>query len=162
MERFLNRLLQVETIVAGVFYVCAATILFGDVVLRELFGDSIWGGQRMAVLFANGSALIGLGVATALNRHIRPSVLDNLFAASWQPLISRLGHLFSAGVLFAGAYFCVLLVLDNKHMGFTTPPLDLEVWIPQLALPYGLASAGLRYLAFAIQPDLQPSELELS
>ncbi|WP_193140916.1 TRAP transporter small permease [Meridianimarinicoccus sp. MJW13] len=156
MKRFLSALLTVETLVAGVFYAIAAAILFADVISRELFASPIWGGQRMAVLLANGSALIGIAVAVALNRHIRPSVLDGAIPARFDPVTVRLGHLVGAAVMFGGAYFGALLVLDNKAMGFTTPPLKLEVWIAQLVLPYGFASAGLRYLFFAIDPDLQP------
>lgn len=160
MKAFLNALLRLETLVAGAFYAIAAAILFADVIGREVFSSPIWGGQRMAVLLANGAALIGLGVAVALNRHIRPSVLDGVTPERLVPLVTRLGHLVSAAVFFSGAYFGALLVLDNKMMGFTTPPLDLEIWIPMLALPYGLASAGLRSLIFAGWPDLQPEQQE--
>ena len=156
MKRFLSAFLTVETLVAGVFYTIAAAILFADVVAREVFASPIWGGQRMAVLLANGSALIGIGVAVALNRHIRPSVLDGVFPARFDPVVVRLGHIAGASVLFVGAYFGALLVLENKSMGFTTPPLKREIWIAQLALPYGFASAGLRYVFFAIDPSLQP------
>ncbi|NRB16351.1 MAG: TRAP transporter small permease [Rhodobacteraceae bacterium] len=162
MGGFLKGLLTVETLVAGAFYTIAAAILFADVVSRELLSHSIWGGQRAAVLLANGAALIGISVAVGLNRHIRPSVLDGVVPQRLLPAATRLGHLVSASVMFSGAYFGALLVLENKAMGFTTPPLDLEIWIPQLALPYGLASAGLRYLIFAIQPGLQPKEQEVS
>lgn len=160
MRRILEILLRLETWVAGAFYAIAAAILFADVVSREIFNQSIWGGQRMAVLLANGSALVGISVAVALNRHIRPNVLDHVFPARMQRLVTRAGHVVSAGVLFVGAYFAVLLVMDNRAMGFTTPPLDLQIWIPQLALPYGLAAAGARYLAFAAYPDLQPAPSE--
>lgn len=156
MKRFLSALLTVETLVAGAFYTIAAAILFADVIARELFDSPIWGGQRIAVLLANGSALIGIAVAVALNRHIRPSVLDGAIPARFDPVTVRVGHLLGAAVMFAGAYYGALLVLENRSMGFTTPPLKLEIWIAQLAFPYGFASAGLRYLFFAIDPELQP------
>lgn len=157
MKRFLSALLTVETLVAGAFYAIAAAILFADVISRELFSNPIWGGQRMAVLLANGSALIGIAVAVALNRHIRPSVLDRAIPARFDPVTIRAGHVVGALVMFAGAYFGAMLVMENKAMGFTTPPLKLEIWIAQLALPYGFASAGLRYMFFAIDPTLQPA-----
>jgi TRAP-type C4-dicarboxylate transport system permease small subunit len=160
MRGFLRGLLAVETLAAGAFYTIAAAILFADVISREIFSQSIWGGQRIAVLLANAAALIGIAVAVALHRHIRPSVLDNVVPDRLVPLVTRIGNLVSAAVMFCGAYFGALLVLDNREMGFTTPPLDLEIWIPQLALPYGLASAGLRFLIFAVQPELQPDEQE--
>ena len=162
MRSFLNGLLAFETIVAGAFYTIAAAILFADVVARELFSQSIWGGKRIAVLLANAAALIGIGVAVALHRHIRPSVLDGVVPTKFLPVSLRIGHLVSASVLLAGAYFGTLLVLDNKDMGFTTPPLNLEIWIAQLALPYGLASAGLRYLIFAVDPQLEPQEKDVA
>ena len=160
MKRFLSALLTVETLVAGAFYTIAAAILFADVISRELFSNSIWGGQRMAVLLANGSALIGIAVAVALNRHFRPSVLDRVIPQRFDMVTARTGHVIAALVMFAGAYFGALLVLENRAMGFTTPPLKLEIWIAQLALPYGFASAGLRYLFFAIDPALQPAQDE--
>lgn len=162
MRSFLKGLLTVETLVAGAFYTIAAAILFADVISRELFSQSIWGGQRIAVLLANAAALIGIAVAVALHRHIRPSVLDIVVPDALLPLVTRVGNLVSSAVMFCGAYFGALLVLDNKEMGFTTPPLDLEIWVPQMALPYGLASAGLRYLIFTLQPELQPDEQEVS
>ncbi|MCI5102126.1 TRAP transporter small permease [Phaeobacter italicus] len=156
MKRFLSALLTVETLVAGAFYAIAAAILFADVISREFLNSPIWGGQRIAVLLANGSALIGIAVAVALNRHIRPSVLDGAIPARFDPVTLRAGHFVGASVMFAAAYFAAMLVLENRAMGFTTPPLKLEIWIAQLALPYGFASAGLRYLFFAIDPSLQP------
>ena len=161
MEQFLKNLLRFETIIAGVFYTIAAAILFADVISREVFAQPIWGGQRIAVLLANAAALIGIAVAVALHRHIRPSLLDKAVPSQFLPLLLKVGNLVSAVVMFFGAYYGAILVLDNKMMGFTTPPLDLEIWIPMLALPYGLASAGLRYLIFAIQPELQPQEQEI-
>ena len=155
MEAFLRWLLRVETLVAGAFYAVAAGILFADVVAREVFATPIWGGQRSAVLLANAAALIGIGVAVALNRHIRPSILDGVTPERFVPVVTRLGHLVAATVFMVGAYYGAVLVLDNREMGFNTPPLDLKISIPQLALPYGLASAGLRSLLFAVRPDLQ-------
>lgn len=162
MATLLKRLLQVETLVAGLFYALAASLLFADVIGREVFSQSIWGSQRSAVLLANGAALIGISVAVSLNRHIRPSLLDFAAPKTMVPGIKRVGSLISSVVMFSGAYFALLLVLGNKDMGFTTPPLKLEIWIPQLALPYGLASAGLKYFVFAFLPDLEPEESEVN
>lgn len=160
MARFLRGYLFVETFVAGAFYVAAAAILFADVVAREIFSTPIWGGQRIAVLLSNGAALIGIGVATALNRHIRPNILDGIIPARFEPIVVRAGSFFSALIFFGGAWFGMQLMLDNRSMGFTTPPLTLQIWIAQLALPYGLASAGMRALIFAFWPELCPKAQE--
>ena len=158
MKWFLSRLLVVETIVAGAFYAIAAALLFGDVIGRELFDAPIWGSQRSAVLLANAAALIGIGVAFALNRHIRPNILDHVVPARFERQLKFVSHLFAAAVLFYGAYLATHFVAFNRELGFTSPPLDLEIWIPQLALVYGFATAGLRSLIFAFDPDLVPDE----
>jgi TRAP-type C4-dicarboxylate transport system permease small subunit len=158
MKKFLDYLLKAETIAAGVVYTLAAVILFADVMSRELFGNSIWGSQRIAVLFANAAAFIGIGVATAMDRHIRPVIMDNVFPESFDSVIERLGNLLAALVLFTGAYFAVELVLSNREMGFTANPLDLKIWIPQCILPYGLISAGVRYLIFCLFPGTHPTK----
>jgi TRAP-type C4-dicarboxylate transport system permease small subunit len=157
MCKFLDGLLKVETLVAGVFYALAAGILFADVFSREILDSAIWGSQRIAVLFSNASALIGIGVAASMNRHIRPVILDKIFPESFVPMVERTGNAFAAFVLFSGCYFSILLVMGNYELGFTANPLALKIWIPQCALPYGMATAGLRYLIFALFPDTHPN-----
>lgn len=158
MKSFLSYLTAAETVLAGACYALAGALLFCDVALREIFSTSIWGAQRAAVLSANGAALLGIAIAAGLNRHLRPTFLDNIAPKAVQPCLLRIGHAVSAATLFCGAYYGAVLVLENREMGFTTPPFDLEIWIPQVALPYALASAGIRYLCFAVNPDLQPTE----
>lgn len=156
MQRILSRLLAVETLIAGLFYVVAATLLLADVVSREVLNQSIWGAPRLAVLVSNASALIGISVAVSLNRHIRPPLLDWLFPDRFLPATQRFGFLISGLVMLVGCYFAILYVLANYRMGFTSAPLDLRVWIPQLALPYCMASAAFKYLSYAAAPDLAP------
>ncbi len=156
MNGVLAKILKLEVLVAGLFYGLAAGILVIDVVSREIFGQSIWGAQRMAVLLANGAALIGIGVAVGLGRHIRPPLLDFIVKDSYLPYVQRIGHFISSLVCFIGAYYASLLVLSNKQMGFTAVPLDLQIWVAQTALIYGLASSGMRYLIFMLRPALAP------
>lgn len=158
MKGFLGCLMTVETVLASVFCTLAVAFLFGDVIAREVLSTPIWGAQRAALLSSNAAALLGMAIAVGLNRHLRPTVLDWVLPEALQGAGQRLGHLVSAATLLAGAWYATLLVLDNRAMGFTAPPLSLQIWIPQIALPYALASSGLRYLCFAFRPDLLPVE----
>lgn len=158
--RFLNTLLRIETLFAGAFYAIAAAILFSDVIAREIFAQSIWGGQRIAVILANAAGLIGIAVALQLNRHIRPSIMNFSLKPKLEQIRIRAGHVFAGSVFAAGTYYAILLVIDNRDMGFTTPPLDLKIWIPQLALVYGLASTSLRCFIFGAFPGFEPKSGE--
>jgi hypothetical protein len=40
--------------------------------------------------------------------------------------------------------------------GDRAPVLYFVVWPLQLVIPYAFASAGLKHLAYALQPDLKP------
>lgn len=160
MKSFLEKLLAVETLVATVLYIGVAAILFADVMSREILGTSIWGGQRIAVLLANGAALLGLAIATAKGAHIRPVVADKVVPERFEPILLRLSDLFAALVFAAGAWYAWVFVNDNRHMGFTILPLDWPQWIPQLVLVYGLFSTSLRYFIFAAIPDTRPQAEE--
>lgn len=150
--------LKLETAIAAVFYIGAASLLFADVVSRELFSQPIWGAVRSAVFLANGAALIGISIAVATGAHLRPNLLDNLFTGAAKERLIRAGYLLSAMVMFSGTVLGVQLVLGNREMGFTAPPLDFPIWIAQLALPYGFASAGLRYLLLTFHPEIAVKE----
>ena len=158
--RLLTYLLRLETVVAGAFYAIAAAILFSDVVARELLENSIWGGQRIAVILANAAGLMGIAVALQLNRHIRPSIMNFTLGSKLEIWRVRAGHIF-AGLTFAFAtYYAYILMIENRDMGFTTPPLDLKIWIPQLSLVYGLGSTSIRCFIFGALPHLEPSSVE--
>ena len=124
--RLLTYLLRLETIVAGAFYAIAAAILFSDVVARELLENSIWGGQRIAVILANAAGLMGIAVALQLNRHIRPSVMNFSLGGKREIWRIRAGHVF-AGTIFAfRTYYAYILLSENRDMDLATPPLDLK------------------------------------
>ena len=158
--RLLNIILRAETLIAGAFYASAAAILLSDVVAREIFADSIWGGQRIAVILANAAGLIGIAVALQLNRHIRPTIMQFKLKGAFEQMRIRAGHIFAAIVFGLATYYATILMLENRDMGFTTPPLDLKIWIPQLSLVYGLGSTTLRCFIYAIVPAFEPSSEE--
>lgn len=153
MNKLLKYWLGVETIVSMVLYMGAASLLFADVVARELFNQPIWGAVRSAVFMANGAALIGISIAVAKGTHLRPNIFDYLPPPHLRRSIKRIGFLLSSIVMLGCTYLAVVFVLENRDLGFTAPPLDFPIWIAQLALPYGLCSAGLRYLTLVINPE---------
>ncbi|MEZ5450308.1 MAG: hypothetical protein R3E89_15510 [Thiolinea sp.] len=77
-----------------------------------------------------------------------------LFRSAGVPTITRISFLVSALVMAGGAYLAMQLVLENKELGFTAPPLSFPIWIAQLALPVWFCFGGPALLTFGVHPEL--------
>jgi len=159
---------RIECRVASVAFTLIAALLIVDVVGRELLAPAlravglpigatgIPGGQKIAVYAMVIGAFCGIGIATATNSHLVPRVGFGWVPQRWSGTVGRLGDLFTAGFMFAVAWFGIQFVLDSRATGMRAPVLGWEVWPFQLAIPAGFASAAVRYLAFAWFPGLKP------
>ncbi|MEZ5479577.1 MAG: TRAP transporter small permease subunit [Thiolinea sp.] len=106
---------------------------------------------------ANGAALIGISVAIATGTHLRPRLLDHLVPERWSPTITRISFLVSALVM-AGVLSGHAAGAGKQGAGFYRATAVVPIWIAQLALPYGFASAALR-LTFGVHPELASKEV---
>ena len=151
---FLTRnLLRLEAFVAVCAYVLTAGLLLSEVIARELFTESIWGSQKIAVFAAIIAGSLGLAIATSENAHLRPSFADGLLPYGW---VDRLGDVLSA-LLFAGfGYFAIVFVQESIEYKDVAEVIRIPLWPIQIVLPYAFFSSALRHLIFAVEPDLKP------
>ncbi|MDK3075395.1 TRAP transporter small permease [Sedimentitalea sp. JM2-8] len=162
-----------ERWIAVVAFSLIGFLIFADVAGREFIGPvgralglemgatGVYGAGKMALFLLVIAAFAGLGVSVATGAQIVPRIAFKWIPASWGPVADRLGNLVSAAVFFATAYYGALFVISSRSIGTVMPGLDWPVWIIQTAIPIGFASAGLRYLAFAIWPQSAPVREEL-
>ena len=155
MKRLVHTLRLIEAIVATAAYAAVAGLLMADVIGRELFQSSIFGGQQLAVYGAIIAGFLGLTLATSDNAHLRPEFMDFVFRRHEQ-LAARMGDLMSAVFFFLSAYVAWTFVAISWEAGDRAPVLYFVVWPLQLIIPYAFASAGLKHLIFASRPDLKP------
>ncbi len=144
----------VESIVATIAYAAVATLLIVDVVGRELFATSFLGAQQVAVYGAIIAGFLGLTLATSDNAHLRPGFMDFVFAKN-EVLVKRIGDFVSAVFFFASALVAANFVGISMGSGDRAPVLYFFVWPLQLVIPYAFISAGVKHLAFGIQPQLK-------
>lgn len=157
MAAFLRNLLKVESFVAAVAYGLVAALLLGEIVAREIFSETIWGSQKMAVFAAIYAGFMGLTLATAGNSHLRPQFADNWWPRRLHVKVERFGDVLS-GVIFWGlAGSAVSYVMDSYTFGDRAAVLYNPLWWIQVIIPYALFSSGLRHMAFALRPALKPS-----
>ena len=74
--RLLEALRRLESAITAVAYTVVAALLVGDVLARELFGSSIWGAQKLAVLVTVFAAFCGFSLVTHANQQLRINLAD--------------------------------------------------------------------------------------
>jgi len=157
--RLLSSLFGLEAVVAVTAYAVIATLLITDVTLREVFGTSIYGALRSSVYLMIITGFLGLGLAAARGRHLRPRFADGLIPARFTVITTRLGDLIMAAVLLGFAWVSVRFVLDAREFGDMARIIGIPLWYLHLVVPYAFLSTALRYLIFAGWPVLRPEEV---
>jgi TRAP-type C4-dicarboxylate transport system permease small subunit len=148
--------------VATFFYAALAVILLADVVGRELFGEGIFGAQRVAVFFTIIAGNFGLALAAAAGSHIRPRVADHWLPERYGPAMDRFADILTGVVLLAVAYFALQLVQQSFDFETVSPTIDWPIWPVQAVIPFGYGVAALHYFIFAIFPPLRPRQVQVS
>lgn len=173
VRNFLNAWHQVEVWVAVLAFSAIALLLIYDVVLREAIipilglvgidGRSLvlYGSQKIAVYLLILGAFAGIGIATWTGAQLVPKVGERIVPRAWDVSANRVADLFTFAFLTAVTVIATIYVYDTYLSGQRgSSGVSIEVWKVQIALPLGFASAAVRYLAFAIWPDVRPEDGE--
>ncbi len=157
--RVLAGVFALESTVAVAGYAIVATLLILDVGLRELFGTSIYGAQRVSVYIMIVTGFLGLGLAAAQGRHLRPRFADGLIPSRLAEAATRLGDVLMTVVLLTFAWIGVRFVLEAREFEDMARVIDIPLWYLHLIVPYAFAATALRYALFALYPPLRPEEV---
>ena len=157
-RQVLTILFNFEALLAVTAYLMIAGLLLTDVVMREFFGNSIWGAQRISVYLMIITGFLGLGLATSKGRHLRPRFADALIPKEFVGPADRIGSIIMM-IVFAG--FVIISIQFTREAfiyGDLARTIKFPLWVIQLVVPYAFASTAVRYLIYAILPDLKPEE----
>jgi TRAP-type C4-dicarboxylate transport system permease small subunit len=157
--RVLAYVFMLESVIAVAGYAIVAGLLVVDVALRELVGTSVYGAQRISVYVMIITGFLGLGLAAAQGRHLRPRFADGLIPVGLTRAAPRLGDLIMTAVLLGFAWIGVRLVLEAHEFEDMARIIDIPLWYLHLIVPYAFATTALRYALFALYPALRPEEV---
>ncbi len=162
---------QIEVWVAVLAFSSIAVLLIYDVFIREaaipalgLAGIDgrfllLYGSQKIAVFLLIIGAFTGIGIATWTGAQLVPKVGHKLVPDRWNTEANRFADLVTFLFLMAVTAVAANFVYDTFLSGQRgSTGVRIEVWKIQIAIPLGFASAALRYLAFALWPDLRPED----
>ena len=158
-KSFLAVLFGIEGFVAVTSYLVIALLLLADVFSREVIGTSIWGVQRISVYLMIVTGFLGLGLAAAKGRHLRPRFADGLVPKAFSSVVDRIGSVLMMCVFGGFAIISVRFVHDTYAYGDTARTIGIPLWPIALIVPYSFSSTALRYLIYAIHPSLKPQEI---
>ena len=154
----LHALNRVESLVAAIGLVLVAAILLADVLGREFFGSGIFWAPRLASYCTTVAGMLAFSIVVSSGGHLRPRPVDRVFPPRWDNQVNRLADSISAVLCLFLAYHCGLFVHSTLEMDTRAIAIDMPVWIVQIIVPYVFASAAVRYLAYAIFPEIRPEE----
>ena len=170
---FLDLWHRLEIWVAITAFSAIAILLIYDVVVREAVipilsglgvnarGLIIYGSQKIGVYMLIAGAFAGIGIATWTGAQLVPKVGHHVLPDSWDDGANRVADLFTFLFLACAAYIATQFVWESYESGMRgSGGLRIEVWKAQVAIPMGIASAALRYLAFFLWPDTRPALAE--
>lgn len=160
MRSFLKGLWWLEATVCVLAFFVTALALMADVLGRELFGNGIFGAQRLAVWTTAIAGLLGFALVTAERGHLRPTFLDGLVPKAAEPYIDRIGELVSAAICTGLGVYAIQFVQSSAALGERGMAIPILVWPIQAVLPWMFLSSALRHLVFAARPDLRPAPRE--
>jgi TRAP-type C4-dicarboxylate transport system permease small subunit len=158
-ERVLAYVFTLESVIAVAGYAIVAGLLVVDVALRELVGTSVYGAQRISVYVMIITGFLGLGLAAAQGRHLRPRFADGLIPTGLTRAATRLGDLIMTAVLLGFAWIGLRFVLEAHEFEDMARIIDIPLWYLHLIVPYAFATTALRYALFALYPALRPEEV---
>lgn len=160
MRSLLKALWWTEATICVVAFIVTAGALMADVIGRELFGNGIFGAQRVAVWTTAIAGLLGFALVTAERGHLRPTFLDGAVPKALEPYIDRIGELVSAAICIGLGVYAAEFVRSSAALGERGMAIPILVWPIQMVLPWMFLSSALRHLIYAARPDLRPAPRE--
>jgi TRAP-type C4-dicarboxylate transport system permease small subunit len=155
-RRFLRGLWLLEATICVLAFSITSIALMADVLGRELFGNGIFGAQRLAVWTTAIAGLVGFALVTAEAGHLRPRFADGWLPKAAEPHIDRVAEIISAAICIFLGWYAVDFVRNSAALGERGMAIPILVWPIQLILPWMFFSSALRHLCFAAWPVLKP------
>ncbi len=154
----LKRLLKAEQWISCVAFAVLITVIFADVLSRELTGSGMHWARQVGVYANIFIVMAGFGLASASGAHLRPRFADGWLPVSWNAALIRLQEGVMALFCLAFAAVAVQVVAETYSMQERSVVLRVVVWPFQVVIPAAFAVAAVRHAIYALRPQLRPTD----
>lgn len=152
----LDTVSKLERLICLAAFAVMTIALLADVISRKLLQTGLVGATEVAVMAMVALSMAGIGIATDAAAHFRLNALDRLIPAPIEGVVDRLAAFLTAvffGVLLA---LTILMISQALALGDRTEILRVPIWILQCFLALAFLTNMLRFLVYALKPDLRP------
>jgi TRAP-type C4-dicarboxylate transport system permease small subunit len=134
------------------------SVVFADVVARELTGGGLFWASQVGVWANVVVVMAGFGLASGSGAHLRPRFADGWLPESWNPVLETLQHAVMALFSAAIGLLAARVVAGSWQLGEVSIDLFFPIWPVQVFLPVAFFIASIRHALYAIYPELRPVE----
>lgn len=157
MQRLVTLLGRFERLVAGLAYIVMTAMIAGEIAVRELFGSTLLGSEKIAILSSVIAGFIGFTLVTQSGRHLRVSAFDGLIPLRWREAHRRIADLVSAILLLGLTWIAFEFLRDSITFREKVEVLYIPRWPFQSVIVYAFLSSSLKHLAFFLEPTSRPA-----
>lgn len=155
-QTVLKQLVKAERWISCIAFVMLITVIFADVVSRELTGSGMHWARQVGVYANIFIVMAGFGLASSGGEHLRPRFADGWLPASWNAALIHLQEGVMALFCLAFAVIAVEVVAETFSMQERSVVLRVVVWPFQAVIPTAFAVAAVRHAIYALRPQLRP------
>lgn len=156
-QTVLKRLFKAEKWISFVAFAFLITVIFADVVSRELTGSGMHWARQVGVYANIFIVMAGFGLASASGQHLRPRFADGWLPARWNAVLGGLQEAVMALFCLVFAVVAFQVVTDTYIMQERSVVLRVVVWPFQAVIPAAFALAAVRHSIYALHPKLRPA-----
>jgi TRAP-type C4-dicarboxylate transport system permease small subunit len=142
-QGLLRQLFAFEVTIAMIAFMSIFSLLLGDVLSRELGFGSIWGAQRISVYLMILTGFLGLGLAAAQGRHLRPRFMDNIIPKRFWDLVNRIGSILMGLIFFGFGLVALQFLSEAIEYGDLARVIKIPIWYIQVVVPYAFLLLAL-------------------
>lgn len=146
MSGFDRVLSNIEDALAAGALAVAVGLTIVSVILRYVFGESIFWAQEAVIYLIIFSTFIGAVITLRHNEHVNVDFLPVFLGAQGKWFFAVLGAVVTLVYCAAFGFYSWILIFEPAARNTTTPALGVPLWVVELALPIGFTLMFLRAL----------------
>jgi TRAP-type C4-dicarboxylate transport system permease small subunit len=121
-------------------------------------GAGILGAPQVSVIGMITVAMVGFGLAAASGGQLRARFFDGLCPSPMVPALTRFADLLTAAMLAVLAALALQMTLGSARLGDVVSVTRWPIWPMQAIIVAAFTLNAVRYLLFALFPELRPPE----
>ena len=152
VQRFEEGLCRAGAFLAALFMALTVGLIVLEIALRAFVGTSTMITAEYSGYFLVATVSLGLAYTLRHRAHIRITLIYDRLTPRTRNVLDIWAALVGLIICGFAIFYSGQMVLENRALGMTADTVaETPVWIPQIAVPVGLALLFLELVAFLLR-----------